>query len=86
MSCFLASGECVFELEAIGRRAAAPASRLETQDNGRLLIWLPAQRGEQYIIGVDPAGGGTEGDYACAQVIDRDRDAVRGVAWALSSV
>jgi Terminase RNaseH-like domain len=29
------------------------------------------QAGKQYIIGVDPAGGGTEGDYSCAQVIER---------------
>ena len=26
----------------------------------------------QYIVGVDAAGGGTEGDYACAQVIERE--------------
>ena len=26
---------------------------------------------KQYIIGVDPAGGGCDGDYACAQVIER---------------
>ena len=25
----------------------------------------------EYIIGVDPAGGGSDGDYACAQVIER---------------
>ena len=31
-----------------------------------------ADRTRQYIIGVDPAGGGSEGDYACAQVIDRE--------------
>ena len=44
-----------------------------SQDNGRLLMWLPTNREEQrqYIIGVDTAGGGSEGDYACAQVIDR---------------
>jgi hypothetical protein len=24
-----------------------------------------------YIVGVDPAGGGAEGDYSCAQVIER---------------
>ncbi|HEV2323150.1 MAG TPA: terminase [Terracidiphilus sp.] len=75
VSCFLASGECVFDLAAIERAAAAHAGQpAESQDNGRLLIWLPPERrGErQYIIGVDTAGGGSEGDYSCAQVIDRE--------------
>ena len=26
---------------------------------------------KEYVIGVDPAGGGADGDYACAQVIER---------------
>ena len=36
-----------------------------------MLTYLPPQPGKEYMIGVDPAGGGSEGDYACAQVIDR---------------
>jgi len=35
------------------------------------MIWWPPQPGKEYIIGVDPAGGGSEGDYSCAQVIER---------------
>ena len=72
-SCFLASGECVFDMEAIAKAAAAAMEgrKLESQDNGRLMIWLPPADQRQYIIGVDAAGGGSEGDYACAQVIDR---------------
>lgn len=70
-SCFLASGESVFELEAVTRRLEHCGDPLETSDNGRLQVWWPPQTPHQYIIGVDPAGGGTEGDYACAQVIDR---------------
>jgi hypothetical protein len=70
-SCFLVSGECVFDREAlaVALRLAAPASA--SRDNGRLLIWWPPSAQARYIIGVDPAGGGTLGDYACAQVIDR---------------
>ena len=71
VSCFRASGECVFEMEAIARAMAGAGEAAEARDNGRLLIWLPAQTGKQYIVGVDPAGGGAEGDYACAQVIER---------------
>ncbi len=70
-SCFLASGECVFELEAIERALTQSAEPVEKHDNGRLQIWFPAQKGRRYIVGVDPAGGGAEGDYACAQVIER---------------
>lgn len=69
-SCFLASGECVFDLDAIARQSARLPNPVESRDNGRLLIWLPACTSKEYIIGVDPAGGGTAGDYSCAQVID----------------
>jgi hypothetical protein len=74
VSCFLASGECVFDLAAIELAAAHAGQPTESQDNGRLLIWLPPERhgDRQYIIGVDTAGGGSEGDYSCAQVIDRE--------------
>ena len=70
ISCFRASGECVFDLETINQRLEAIADPLEISDNGRLTIWYPPQVPHQYIVGVDPAGGGTEGDYACAEVID----------------
>jgi hypothetical protein len=73
VSCFLASGECVFDLGAVERAASRAARPTEAQENGRLLIWFPPDRSgvRQYIIGVDAAGGGSEGDYACAQVIER---------------
>jgi hypothetical protein len=71
VSCFRASGECVFELEAIERALEGCSEAVETRDNGRLVMWFPPQSARQYIIGVDPAGGGSEGDYSCAQVIER---------------
>ena len=71
VSCFRASGECVFDVDAITRRAAQATKPVECRDNGRLSVWLPARKESQYIIGVDAAGGGTDGDFACAQVIDR---------------
>ncbi len=75
VACFRASGECVFELDALDKALAEARDPIESRDNGRLLIWLPRQAGGQYVIGVDPAGGGVEGDYSCAQVIDRQRGA-----------
>jgi hypothetical protein len=70
-SCFLVSGECVFEVAAIEKAASNAGKGVESEDNGRLTIWFPPQKGRQYILGVDSAGGGSEGDYACAQVIER---------------
>lgn len=70
-SCFLASGECVFELQAIEQALPACTAAVELRDNERLAIWFPPQPGKAYVIGVDPAGGGSEGDYSCAEVIER---------------
>jgi hypothetical protein len=69
--CFRASGECIFELEAIDRALESQARETAVHENGKLTIWFEPRCDRQYIIGVDPAGGGTEGDYACAEVIDR---------------
>jgi hypothetical protein len=71
MSCFRSSGECVFDQEAVERAFRGTADPVEMRDNRRLMIWLPPQAGREYVMGVDPAGGGTDGDYSCAQMIDR---------------
>jgi hypothetical protein len=69
-SCFLASGDSVFELSAIEARLATMAPPVELRRNGELEIWLPPLKGKEYLIAVDPAGGGSEGDYSAAQVLD----------------
>ena len=63
VSCFLASGECVFDMTAIEQAAAHAGQSTESQENGRLLVWFPPNRPgqRQYIIGVDTAGGGIGG-------------------------
>lgn len=71
VSCFRASGECVFDLETIEQALQNCGEPWESRDNQRLNLWFPAQAGKEYIIGVDPAGGGSEGDYSCAEVIER---------------
>ena len=70
-SCFLSSGDCVFDLETVELAARNLGASGQSQDNGRLMIWFPPQHGKRYIIGVDSAGGGSNGDYACAEVIER---------------
>jgi len=71
VTCFRASGECMFEMEAIEQALAGAFEPIEARENGRMAMWLPPQAGKQYIMGVDPAGGGSDGDYSCAQVIER---------------
>lgn len=71
VACFLASGECVFDLEAVELAAVRACQAFESEDNGRMMTWFPPSKGRQYIVGVDTAGGGSEGDYSCAQVIER---------------
>jgi len=44
----------------------------KSRHNGGELLWLPPQPNKEYILAVDPAGGGSDGDYTCAQVIDRE--------------
>jgi len=72
ISCFRASGECVFDLGAIERAQPICGNPVEVHDNQRLRVWFPPQTGKDYVIGVDPAGGGSDGDYSCAIVIERE--------------
>ncbi len=69
-SCFRASGESVFEIEAIEGRLATAPEPAERRRNGELEIWLPPCKGKQYVLAVDPAGGGSDGDYSAAEVLD----------------
>jgi hypothetical protein len=69
-SCFLASGDSVFELAAIEARWATMTPPIDLRRNGELEIWLPPLTGKKYLVAVDPAGGGSEGDYSAAEVLD----------------
>ena len=71
-SCFLASGESVFELSAVEARLKAAPEPAEWRKNGELEIWLSPVKGKEYVVAVDPAGGGSEGDYSAAQVLEME--------------
>jgi len=71
-SCFLASGNSVFELAVIEDRLRDAPEPQERRRNGELLVWLPPLQGKEYVVAVDPAGGGSEGDYSAAQVLDME--------------
>ena len=69
-SCFRATGSCAFEVsavEALLREAPEPAMR---RRNGALWVWYEALPGREYVVAVDTAGGGAEGDFAAVQVVD----------------
>ncbi len=71
-SCFRASGDSVFELEAIEQRLNSAPEPQERKRNGALEVWLPPIIGKEYLIAVDPAGGGSDGDYSAAQVVEME--------------
>jgi len=69
-SCFLASGNSVFELAAVEARLAAAPEAVERRRNGELEVWLPPLKGKEYLVAVDPSGGGSEGDYSAIEVLE----------------
>ncbi|MGA9667739.1 MAG: terminase [Terracidiphilus sp.] len=71
-SCFKASGDSVFELDAIEERLKEMTEPMERRENGELEVWLPPIKGKAYLVAVDPAGGGSEGDYSAAQVLEME--------------
>ncbi len=69
-TCFLASGDSIFELAAVEARMVTASAAVEQRRNGELQIWLPPMRGKEYLVAVDPAGGGSTGDFSAAHVIE----------------
>jgi hypothetical protein len=69
-SCFLASGESIFEIDALDERLKTVSEPVERRINGDLQIWYPPVGGRKFLISVDPAGGGSEGDYSAIEVLD----------------
>jgi hypothetical protein len=69
-TCFKATGDCCFEVPAIEERLANVTEPVERRRNGALQVWLPPVAGKGYLVAVDTAGGGVDGDFAAMQVID----------------
>jgi hypothetical protein len=68
--CFLSSGDCFFDMRTIDARLRELGEPRESRQNGELLVWFPLVPGREYLVAVDPAGGGAEGDYSVAQVVE----------------
>src|SRR6185437_8030585 len=69
-SCFLASGDSVFELASVEERLKTAPEPMERRRNGELEVWLPPLPGRRYLVAVDPAGGGSGGDYSAMEVLE----------------
>jgi hypothetical protein len=69
-TCFLSSGECVFDLKSVDARLRELPEAAASRDGGELLTWYPPVAGRAYLVSVDPAGGGSDGDFCAAQVIE----------------
>ena len=69
-TCFRATGACCFDVAAIERRLPELDEAQETRRGGALLVWYPAMASKQYVVAVDSAGGGAEGDFAAVQVVE----------------
>jgi hypothetical protein len=69
-ACFVSSGDCVFDLATIDALLRSLPDPVGSRDGGELLIWYPPVPGKEYLVAVDPAGGGQDGDYSVAQVVD----------------
>src|SRR6185437_11130078 len=54
-SCFLASGDSVFELASVEERLKTAPEPMERRRNGELEVWLPPLPGRRYLVAVDPA-------------------------------
>ena len=71
-TCFKATGDCCFEVPAIESRLTQVRPPTEMRRKGALQIWLPPVSDKEYLVAVDTAGGGPDGDFAAVQVIERE--------------
>ena len=69
-TCFRAAGDCCFDLDAVEQRLRQTGNPVEVRRGGALEIWLPPLPGKSYLVAVDTAGGGSDGDFAAIEVIE----------------
>lgn len=68
VSCFLLSGQAVFDQMYLERLSREAMQRLPTLESSSLRVWRGPEPGERYIIGADPAMGLEHGDRSAAIV------------------
>lgn len=84
---FVSSGNPVFSIESlqwyrtaqsqikpaavIGNLVGSSPPAFDKADKGYIRVWQLPKANSQYVIGADAAEGRPQGDFACAQVLDR---------------
>ncbi|HEX4154379.1 MAG TPA: terminase [Acidobacteriaceae bacterium] len=71
-SCFRATGACCFDVEAVERRMREAPEAVERRRGGALLLWLKPVAAREYVVAVDSAGGGEDGDFAAVEVVEME--------------
>jgi len=71
VSCFRESGSCFFDRDVLQRCMQNVGEPLEMRHMKQTQVWLPPVAGRVYVVSVDAAGGGSEGDYCAVQVLDQ---------------
>ena len=69
-TCFRTSGACCFDVDTLDQRAREAPDPVERRRNGALHVWLKPVGGREYVVAVDSAGGGEDGDFAAVQVVE----------------
>ncbi len=69
-SCFRTSGTSCFSIETIERRANEVSMPITVRRGGAVQVWLAPVAGKEYLLSVDSAGGGADGDFAAVQVLE----------------
>ena len=69
-SCFRTSGSSCFAIDSVERRANETPIPVNVRRGGALQVWLAPVAGKEYLLAVDSAGGGAEGDFAAVQVLE----------------
>jgi hypothetical protein len=69
-TCFRTTGACCFDVDTLDQRMREVPEPVERRRNGALQVWLKPLEGREYVVAVDSAGGGEDGDFAAAQVVE----------------
>jgi hypothetical protein len=69
-NCFRTTGACCFDVDTLEQRMREAPEPVERRRNGALQVWLKPIAGRDYVVAVDSAGGGNDGDFAAVQIVE----------------
>src|SRR6185437_15562343 len=69
-TCFRTTGACCFDVDTLDQRMREAPEPVERKRSGALHLWLKPVAGREYVVAVDSAGGGEDGDFAALQVVE----------------